>query len=153
MCGSGRLATLLGVHQQEAAMSSSKATMTSGYTAKAIDQLSGIDDGIVKLAAAELGIESFGMQVLDLPAGSTKYHEHDHADDGQEEVYVVLRGSAEFEIDGERVPIDAGRMVRISARSRRKLFPGPDGVRVLAIGGTPGAIYERPQYFRLAVRS
>jgi uncharacterized cupin superfamily protein len=54
-----------------------------------------IHHDLVKLAAAELGVESFGMQVLDLPPDFREYPEHDHADDGQEEVYVVLRGSGQ----------------------------------------------------------
>ncbi len=62
-----------------------------------------------------------------------------------EEVYIVLRGSADFVIDGERVPLDRERMLWIGAGSRRKLLPGPDGVRILAIGSTPGSSYERPE--------
>jgi mannose-6-phosphate isomerase-like protein (cupin superfamily) len=124
-----------------------------GSTVKPIDEMQAIHHGIVKLAGAELGVESFGMQVFDFPAGFSDYPEHDHSHDGQEEVYLVLRGSAEFEIDGERVSIDPGRMARIAAGSRRRLEPGPDGVRILAIGCTPGKPYERPEDFRLAVRS
>lgn len=125
----------------------------SGYTVKQIDEMQALHDGIVKLAGAELGVESFGLQVLDLPAGFSDYPEHDHSHDGQEEVYVVLRGSGEFEIDSERVSIDPGRLVRIAAGCRRRLEPGPDGVRILAIGCTPGKTYQRPEDFRLAVRS
>jgi mannose-6-phosphate isomerase-like protein (cupin superfamily) len=130
----------------------SEATM-SGFTAKRIDDMHTLHEGLVKLAAAELGVESFGMQVLDFPPGFAHYPEHDHAEDGQEEVYVVLRGSAEFEIDGERVAIDTGRIVRIAPAARRKLLPGPEGVRVLAIGCTTGRAYERPEDFRLAAAS
>ena len=46
---------------------------------------------------------AFGMQVIDMPPGYADYPEHDHAETGQEEVYVVLRGSAEMDVDGERV--------------------------------------------------
>lgn len=125
----------------------------TGYTAKAIDDMQALHHGIVKLAGAELGLESFGMQVLDVPAGFSDYPEHDHAEDGQEEVYVVLRGSGQFEIDGERVSIDPGRILRIDAASKRKLVPGPDGARILAIGCAAGGAYERPGPFRLKVRS
>jgi mannose-6-phosphate isomerase-like protein (cupin superfamily) len=134
-------------------MSSSRSTAVDGYAVKSIDALESIHGGAVKLAAAELGIESFGLQVLDFPSGFEHYPEHDHSADGQEEVYVVLRGSAEFEIDGERVPIDTGRIVRIGPSSRRKLYPGQSGVRVLAIGCAPGGAYERPEDFRLGARS
>jgi mannose-6-phosphate isomerase-like protein (cupin superfamily) len=125
----------------------------TGYTIKAIDQMESLHHGAVKLAAAELGVESFGMQLLDFPAGFDGYPEHDHAEDGMEEVYVVIAGSGEFEIDGERVEIDPGRMVRISPGARRKLEPGAEGVRVLAIGCTTAQPYERPESFRLAARS
>ena len=61
--------------------------------------------GTFKRARAELGVSSFGLQILDLPPNLDAYPEHDHAEDGQEEVYFVLRGSGEVEIDGERVAL------------------------------------------------
>jgi mannose-6-phosphate isomerase-like protein (cupin superfamily) len=122
------------------------------YTAKTIDELESIHHGAVKLAGAELGIRSFGMQVLDFPAGFSDYPEHDHAEDGQEEVYVVLHGQADFVVDGEQVTISHGQMLKVDAASKRKLQTGQDGVRVLAIGCTPGAIYQRPEAFRSAAR-
>jgi mannose-6-phosphate isomerase-like protein (cupin superfamily) len=125
----------------------------SRYTVKAIDELQSIHGGVVKLAGAELGVQSFGLQVLDFPAGFADYPEHDHSEDGQEEVYVVLRGSAEFTVDGEQVPLDAGGILRVAAGSKRRLEPGPDGVRILAIGCTPGREYERPEDFMLAART
>ncbi len=107
----------------------------------------------MKLAGAELGVQSFGLQVLDLPAGFAHYPEHDHSEDGQEEVYVVLRGSAEFTVDGEQVPLGAGGTLRVPAGIRRRLEPGSSGVRILAIGCTPGGAYERPEDFRVVART
>jgi mannose-6-phosphate isomerase-like protein (cupin superfamily) len=123
------------------------------YCSRSIDGLESIHGGAVKLAGAELGVETFGLQVLDFPAGFEHYPAHDHSDDGQEEVYVVLRGSADFEIDGKRVPAGAGTMLRVGAQGRRTLTPGPEGVRILAIGCAPGGTYERPEDFRLAART
>lgn len=122
------------------------------YTVRTIDELESIHHGAVKLAGAELGIRSFGMQVLDFPAGFSDYPEHDHAEDGQEEVYVALRGQADFVVDGEAVTICQGQMLKVDAASRRKLQPGEDGVSILAIGCAPGATYERPEAFRAAAR-
>jgi mannose-6-phosphate isomerase-like protein (cupin superfamily) len=119
------------------------------YTVKRIDEMEAIFHDSFRRAGAELGVESFGLQVFDMPPDFENYPEHDHADDGQEEVYVALSGSAEFEIDGERVPLDAERIVRVSAGTKRKLLPGPEGVRVLALGGIPGKLYERPEPFKL----
>lgn len=121
----------------------------TGFAVKRIDEMETRRDGIVKLAGAELGVQSFGMQVFDFPAGFADYPEHDHAKDGQEEVYVALSGSAEVEMAGERVRLDPGRILCVAADTRRKLHPGPDGVRILAIGSTPGKPYERPEGLRL----
>ena len=114
----------------------------SGYAVKKIDDMEGIYRGSFKFARAELGITSFGMAVIDIPAGYGDYPEHDHSEDGQEEVYLALRGSAEIEIDGERHPLDQNTMVRVSAGTKRKIWPGDDGIRVLALGATPGRPYE-----------
>jgi mannose-6-phosphate isomerase-like protein (cupin superfamily) len=124
-----------------------------GFKLKRIDELASIRHGAVKLAGDELGIRSFGMQVLDFPAGFADYPEHDHSRDRQEEVYVVLEGSAEFEVAGERVSARAGSMLWVGSDSRRRLRAGPFGVRILAIGGAPDGTYERPESFRGAARA
>jgi mannose-6-phosphate isomerase-like protein (cupin superfamily) len=84
-----------------------------------------------------------------MPPEFENYPEHDHAEDGQEEVYIVLKGSGEWEIDGERVAVDSESFVRIPSGTKRRLIPGPEGIRVLALGGVPGAAYDRPEMFRL----
>lgn len=123
-----------------------------GYTMRQIDELDSIEHGAVKLAGDGLGLRAFGLQVLDLPPRFADYPEHDHLHDRQEEVYVVLAGSAELEIAGERVPAGTGSIVRVGPDAMRKLVPGEDGVRILAIGGVAGD-YERPDAFRLAPRT
>jgi mannose-6-phosphate isomerase-like protein (cupin superfamily) len=122
------------------------------YTLRQIDELPAINHGAVKLAGDDLGVQGFGLQVLDLPAGFSDYPEHDHAEDRQEEVYVVLAGSADVEIAGEHVHASAGSIFRVDPDAKRKLVPGSDGVRVLAIGCVPGGEYERPDAFRVAAR-
>lgn len=114
-----------------------------------IDDMRAINGGTTRLAGAELRVESFGMQVFDFPAGFDGYPEHDHGDDGQEEVYTVLRGSAELEVGGKRVLLVPGVMIRVAPQTRRRLFPGPEGVRILTLGGIPRKAYERPEPFRL----
>ena len=120
-----------------------------GYAVKKIDDMEGIYLGSFKLARAELGITSFGMAVMDIPAGYGDYPEHDHSEDGQEEVYMALGGSGEIEIDGERHPLEPGTMVRVSPGTKRKIWPGEDGVRVLAIGATPGKPYDVAEFTEL----
>ena len=112
------------------------------YAVRRIDDMEAIVRGSFKKARAELGITSFGLQVIDFPPNVDGYPEHDHSQDGQEEVYVVMRGEGEIDIEGERLPLDPETMVRVSAGTRRKLYPGDDGMRVLVVGGVPGEAYQ-----------
>ena len=112
------------------------------YTCKKIDDMEALMQGGFKLARAELGVAAFGMQVIDMPPNYADYPQHDHSDAGQEEVYVVLKGSAEMDVDGERVAIDPDTIIRVGAKAKRKITPGDQGVRLLALGGTPGQAYE-----------
>jgi mannose-6-phosphate isomerase-like protein (cupin superfamily) len=112
------------------------------FTAKRIaDMEAGFGGGFVK-ARAELGASAFGMQVLQLPPGYSDYPEHDHAETGQEEIYLALSGSGWIDVEGERVDLDDETLVRVGAGTKRKVFSGPEGLRMLVIGGTPGAAYE-----------
>ncbi|HWF31419.1 MAG TPA: hypothetical protein VG188_02560 [Solirubrobacteraceae bacterium] len=114
----------------------------SDYTAKRIsDMEAGFGGGFVK-ARAELGVTAFGMQVIQLPPDYADYPEHDHTESAQEEVFVALSGSGWIEIDGERVDLDSETIVRVGAEARRKVFAGPQGLRMLALGGCPGAAYK-----------
>ena len=122
------------------------------FTVKSIGEMQAVNDGTTKLAGAELGVESFGIQVFDFPVGFSDYPEHDHAENEMEEVYVVLNGSAEFEINGQQVSLDREQMLWIGASTRRRLEPGPDGVRILVIGSSPGTRYERPEGLQLPAR-
>jgi uncharacterized cupin superfamily protein len=119
------------------------------YTAKRIDDMEAIFGGGFRKARAELGVTSFGVQVLEFPPGLTTYPEHDHASDGQEEVYLLLDGSAGLEVDGEAVPFDAGTMVRVGANTKRKLTTAEQPARILVIGATPGSAYEVKQFTEL----
>lgn len=121
----------------------------SDYAVKKIDEMEAVFRGGFKRARAELGVESFGMQVIDLPGDYEHYPEHDHTHDNQEEVFVALRGSAEIEIAGERFPLDGDHIARVSPTVKRKLWPGPDGVRVLVVGGVPGEVYAAPDVSKL----
>jgi mannose-6-phosphate isomerase-like protein (cupin superfamily) len=90
------------------------------------------------------------MQILDMPPNiDEQYPEHDHSDDGQEEVYLVLRGAAEIEIEGERFQLDPDTMVRVGPGVSRRLRTGTEGARVLALGGRPGKPYEAPDVSQL----
>ena len=114
----------------------------SDYTAKRIgDMQAGFGGGFVK-ARAELGVTAFGMQVIQLPPGYEDYPEHDHSDSGQEEVFVTLSGSGTMDIEGDRVEMEPQTLIRVGAATKRKVLAGPDGLRMLALGGCPGEAYK-----------
>jgi mannose-6-phosphate isomerase-like protein (cupin superfamily) len=125
-------------------------TTMADYTVKRIDDMDGAYGGAFKRVRAELGVTSFGMAIIDLPPSFDRYPTHDHAGDGQEEVFMALRGSGELVIDrSERVPLDADHVVRVAAGTDRKVVSGPDGLRVLVLGATPGAVYDPPELSKL----
>ncbi len=114
----------------------------SDYTAKRIGEMEAAFGGGFVKARAELGVTAFGMQVIQLPPDYSDYPEHDHAESGQEEVYLPIGGSGWMEIDGERVNLDPETFVRVGAEPRRKVYAGPEGLRILVIGGCPGEAYK-----------
>lgn len=113
-----------------------------GWTKSAIDDMESIWRGGFKRARAALGVTGFGLSVSDLPPGFDRTPPHAHTFDGQEEVYIVLEGSGWLDFAGERVPVDMTNAVRVGPGTHRSVVAGPDGVRILIAGGTPGAPYE-----------
>lgn len=101
----------------------------------------GFGGGFVKVRA-ELGVSAFGMQVIQLPPNYGDYPEHDHAENAQEEVFLAIGGSGWIDVEGERVELDADTFVRVGAQARRKVYAGPEGLRLLVIGGAPGEPYK-----------
>jgi hypothetical protein len=115
-------------------------------TADKIDDLPSLFDGLIKLARSGLGITAFGAQVLDLPPSYTT-QSHDETATGQEELYVALRGDGAVLTDGSagtRLTPDV--LVVVPPECGRALQSGPEGLRVLVIGGTPGAAYQPPAW-------
>src|SRR3712207_1325315 len=106
--------------------------------------------GSMRRVRAELGVRSFGVQTVDLPPGFDRYPFHDHTHDGQEELFMALRGDGFVELEsGERFPLSPDVPVRVGPAERRRVLAGPEGIRILIVGGTPGAAYEEPEFSRL----
>lgn len=113
-------------------------------TVKAIDEMDPIYGGLARRARAELGVTAWGMQVMTLPPRWDGYpmHNHDEGaafDANQEEVYIPLEGAATLVADGQEYELRPGLMARVGPQQLRKIVPGPDGIRLIALGGAPGA--------------
>src|SRR3954447_14941381 len=102
-------------------------------------RLDEIEQGGSFIALRErLGIHSFGINAIKQGEDGTLINEHDESG-GQEEVYVVLDGTATFEIDGETFEAPAGTFVSVEPEARRK---ATGDATVLALGGTVGEAYQ-----------
>jgi quercetin dioxygenase-like cupin family protein len=111
-------------------------------TVKQLDEFDTAYGGAMKRIRAGLGVTSFGMQLFDIPPNFDSWPEHDHSDDGQEEVYTVLDGSVTLHAGGESHELTPGVFARVAPSVSRTLATGDQPARVLALGATPGAAYE-----------
>jgi len=120
-------------------------------TVKHVGDMESIFYGSFRRAGAELELASFGMNVIDFPpdAGEGVYPDHDHAEEGEEEVYLAWRGSGILTVEGEEIALDQDTAVRVGPETKRKVRSGPDGLRLLVLGGVPGEVYERRERYRL----
>jgi mannose-6-phosphate isomerase-like protein (cupin superfamily) len=82
-----------------------------------------------------LGVEAFGVNAIVCEPGEQFDIEHDEADTGHQEVYVVVSGRAEFTIGDQRIEAGPGTVVSApdpaTTRSYRAL--GAD-TRIVCIG-------------------
>ena len=85
------------------------------------------------------------------PPNFLHHPEHDHTDDGQEEVYTVLSGSATLHAGGEEYRLAPGVFARVGPGERRQIATGSEPVQLLAIGGTPGESYAPPPFSEIGV--
>ncbi len=119
-----------------------------GYAGRRIEDLPQLWDGFAKLVREGLGISGFGVQIMDLPP-DYRTKSHNEAASGQQELYLALRGAGAVLIHSDpedSVTLDTDHMVAVGPEVDRTLTSGPDGVRVLCIGGTPGKAYSPPEW-------
>ena len=120
------------------------------YTVKRIDEMEAAFHGSFVRARASLGLSAFGLQIINLPPDSGEiYPLHDHAFDGQEEVYLLVAGAAEMELPDAMVPMATDTFIRVGPSTRRRIRSGPDGCSFLIVGGTPGKAFAPSPYTEL----
>lgn len=78
-----------------------------------------------------LDCDDLGVTVLDVDAGWTGT-EHDHAADGEEEVYLLLDGAATVTVEGDQLSLALGDAVRVDADATRQLHFEEDSQMVIA---------------------
>ena len=83
-----------------------------------------------------------------MPPNADAYPEHDHADDGQEEVYTVLRGACTLIVGGEEHGSSRTCSPASGPSEKRKIVTGDQPVRLIALGAMPGKAYEVSEFTR-----
>jgi uncharacterized cupin superfamily protein len=79
-----------------------------------------------------LGAETLGLSLMTLAPGFRVPFGHKHSQ--QEEVYVVVRGSARVKVDDEIVDLGEWDAIRFDRGTTRAVEAGPEGVEYLAFG-------------------
>jgi hypothetical protein len=117
-----------------------------GYAVAQLDDIEELSDAgcHYRPIRHHLGITAFGVTAWTArAAGERVINEHDEGDPtADQELFLVLRGHAVFEIDGDRVDAPAGTLVFAPPRTRRTASAQQDGTMIIALEGTPGRAYE-----------
>lgn len=118
----------------------------SGYEVTRLEEIDELDDGRCpwRPVRHHFGITSFGVNAWTArAAGDRIINEHaEDDDDAHEELYLVQSGRARFELDGDQVDAPAGTFVYARPGVSRTAFAEEAGTTVIALGGTPGKVYE-----------
>ena len=91
-----------------------------------------------------LGITAFGVTAWTATsAGDLIINEHDEDDPtADQELFLVMRGHAVFELDGDQVDAPAGTLVFAPPRTKRTASAKEEGTTIIAVEGSPGKAYE-----------
>mgnify|MGYP000465723361 FL=1 len=81
----------------------------------------------------ELDCTNLGVSVLECDPGWAG-KPHDHAEDGQEEVYVLVEGEATVTVDGDDVSLEAGDALRLAPEEERQIRNGETESRFVLVG-------------------
>lgn len=118
-----------------------------GYDIYSLDELGTYPDpryeGEPKLIPVrhELGLRAFGANAWTNDAGGQVVPKHGESS-GNEELYVVVRGSATFTVDDRSFDAPAGTLVHVVSGETREAVANEPGTIVLAVGATRGEAFE-----------
>jgi mannose-6-phosphate isomerase-like protein (cupin superfamily) len=116
------------------------------YAVARLDEIDELADGrcLYRPIRQHFGITSFGVTAWSArAAGDLIVNEHDEGDPtADQELFLVLRGHAVFELEGDRVDAPAGTLVFAPPRMKRRAFAEEEGTTIMLVEGTPGQAYE-----------
>ena len=119
--------------------------MSDGYEVAHVDELEELPinrgEFVWRPIRRRFGISAFGTNAYTAKAGQRVVEEH-YERDGHEEMYVVLRGRATFDLGDDQVDAPAGTIVFVRPGTKRGAVAAEDGTAVLAVGAKPGVVFE-----------
>jgi quercetin dioxygenase-like cupin family protein len=99
-------------------------------------------DGNWLLVRRSLGLDAFGMNLVEIPPGE-RIPEHDETGRDQEEVFLVLEGSPSLVVDGREIEAPAGTFARLDPHlSRTVVNNGEEPASVLIMSAPRTSGYE-----------
>jgi quercetin dioxygenase-like cupin family protein len=114
--------------------------MGGGYTIKHRDEfesMEGSGEATWLLARKALGTSAFGFNLVEIGPGG-QIPEHNEAESGQVELYVILEGEAVLRIEGEDHHAPAGTFASIEPPASRTIFNRSDApLTAMLIGVKP----------------
>jgi quercetin dioxygenase-like cupin family protein len=117
----------------------------ANYTIKNQDEferMEGSGDSTWLLARKALGTSAFGYNLVEIAPGG-QIPEHDEAQSGQVELYVILEGEATMRLDGEDHPAPAGTFASLEPAATRTILNRSEApVLALLIGVEPDGGYQ-----------
>lgn len=96
------------------------------------------------LGRRSLGLESFGMNLVELEPGG-RIPEHDEVERDQEELFVVLEGDTAIVVDGTEHAAPAGTFARLDPRPLRTVVNKGAGPALVLIASAPTTSGYEPQ--------
>ena len=94
------------------------------------------------LVRRSLGIDAFGVNLVEIPPGES-IPEHDEIGRDQEELFFVVSGSAVLVIDGNDHPAPTGTFARLDPPHRRTVRnDGDEPAAVLIVSAPTSSGYE-----------
>jgi mannose-6-phosphate isomerase-like protein (cupin superfamily) len=130
------------------------AKQVAEYRVAHLDEIEQVDYRGSKLVRVrhELGIEAFGINswIAEKPGDQLVPEHTEDQEDDNDELYVVVRGRARFEVGHDTFDAPEGTLVLVPAGPNRRTAHAEEaGTIVLAIGATPGKPFEADGWLEL----
>ena|SRR5690348_7372334 len=120
--------------------------MTDGYQVLSLDDLERLPstDGELTLLPLRrtVGFRPFGANAWLGERAGDRILERHYERNGDEELYVVVRGRATFTLGDETFDAPPGMLVHAPPGTLREAFAAEDDTVVLALGATPGKAWQ-----------